>query len=85
MSSKSDSCTENLCVYAAGISVKVRARITRGDLTACHELLSSRGDGKSWQKSAEGIVSSSTELKAEHEVTDGDLNFDDRSRRRKKS
>jgi hypothetical protein len=29
-----------------------------GGLSACHELLSSRGDGKSWQKSAEGIVAS---------------------------
>ncbi len=25
ISSKSDTCTESLCVYAAGISVKVRA------------------------------------------------------------
>jgi RNA-directed DNA polymerase len=30
--------------------------ITRGDLSACLELLSSRGDGKSRQKSAEGIL-----------------------------
>ena len=30
--------------------------LPRGDLSACHVLPASRGDGKSWQKSAEGIV-----------------------------
>ena len=55
LSSKSDTCTESMVVYAAGISVKVGA-ITRGDLPICLVLPASQGAGMGWQKSAEGIV-----------------------------
>jgi len=55
ISSKPHTCTEDMDVDAAGISVKV-ARITLGDLPICHVLPSSRGDGMNRQKSADGIV-----------------------------
>ena len=42
----------------------MKVRITRGDLSIGLELLSSRGDRIDWQKSAEGIVNSATEVKA---------------------
>jgi hypothetical protein len=55
ISSKSYTCTESMDVDATGISVKVR-RITRGGLPTCLVLLTLRGVGKGWQKSADGIV-----------------------------
>jgi len=52
---KSKTYTEGYVVDVAGISVKA-VRITRGGLRTCYELLSSRGDEKSLEKSAEVIV-----------------------------
>lgn len=58
LSSKPNTCTEDVDVYAAGISVKV-ARLTLGDLSVCLVLPSLRDGGMNRQKSAEGIVGSS--------------------------
>ena len=57
ISSKPNTDTEHVDVYATVISVK-GVRITRGDLAGCQELGRSRGFPKIRQKSAEGIVSS---------------------------
>ena len=56
ISSKSNTCTESLYVYAAGISVKVGAHYPGRSATLLSELLPPRGDRKRLQKSAEGIV-----------------------------
>ena len=58
ISSKSDTCTESLCVNAADISVKVGAHYPGRSATLLYELLSLRSDGKKLQMSAEGIVGS---------------------------
>jgi hypothetical protein len=54
---------ESVDVDATVISVK-GMRITRGDLPICEEkkaeLATSRGGARDWQKSAEGIVGSSS-------------------------
>ncbi len=55
ISLKPDTCTEAAVVNAAGISVKV-ARLTLGGLPICLVLLTSRGVGMDWQKSAEAIL-----------------------------
>ena len=52
---KPGTCTERYDVYPTGISRKV-ARITLGDLFACHVLPASQGDGMGAQKSAEAVV-----------------------------
>jgi hypothetical protein len=64
ISSKPDSCTEPGYVDAAGISVKVGAHYPGRSADLPIWLPSSRDDGMGWQKSAEGIVGSPTELKA---------------------
>jgi len=58
--SKSNTCTESAEVDTAGISVKVSVHYPgrSQDLSSSLGLLSSRGDGKSLEKSAEGIVGS---------------------------
>ena len=56
ISSKSNTCTESLCVYAAGISVKVGAQYPGRSATLLMKLLPLKGDGMRLQKSAEGIV-----------------------------
>ena len=68
ISSKPDTCTEDVAVYAAGISVKV-ARLTLGGLPICHVLPSLRGGGMNRQKSAEGIVSSSDRAEGPNVIT----------------
>lgn len=76
ISPKPHTCTEDVVVYAAGISVKV-ARLTLGDLSVCLVLPSSRGDGMNRQKSAEGIVDPIRPgRRPEREVYDRSLNFD---------
>ena len=55
ISSKPDTCTESVGVYAAGISGKV-TRITLGGLMPCLWLLSLKGHGMGDQKSADAIV-----------------------------
>jgi hypothetical protein len=55
ISSKSNTCTESVGVYAAGISVKVSAHYP-GRSVHLRKLLCSEGYGKNEQKSAEGIV-----------------------------
>ena len=55
ISSKPDTCTESMDVYAAGISGKV-ARITRGDLSSCHVLPARYRVEMGEQKSAEAMV-----------------------------
>ncbi len=54
ISSKPDTCTESMDVYAAGISRRV-ARITRGGLFACHALSARQRVEMGEQKSAEAI------------------------------
>jgi RNA-directed DNA polymerase len=45
-------------------------RITLGGLSICHVLLTSRGAGMGWQKSAEAIgVGLTDRQRAEHEVS----------------
>lgn len=57
---KSDTCTESMEVYAAGISVKVIMSYPGRSvgLFRIAGLLSSRGDRMDWQKSADSIVGS---------------------------
>jgi hypothetical protein len=61
ISSKPDTYTESMDVYVAGISVKVDAHYPGRSqrLSRVAGLLSPRGDGKDFEKSAEGIVGSS--------------------------
>jgi hypothetical protein len=58
LSSKSNTCTESLCVDEAGKSVKVRAHYPGRSATSPNGYCSLKGDGKELQKSAEGIVGS---------------------------
>jgi hypothetical protein len=63
ISSKSDTCTEGMDVYAAGISVKVGAHYPgRSVCLPCAAVVERCRDGP--QKSAEGIAGLSTGLKA---------------------
>ena len=55
ISSKPQTCTEAVVVYAAGISVKV-TRLTLGGLLFCPWLRPSRGGRMGQQNSAEAIV-----------------------------
>jgi len=58
-------------------------RITLGGLPICLVLPAPRGVGTGRQKSAEAIrVGLTTRQRAEHEASDGSLDFDDDSRRR---
>ena len=60
---KSKTCTERVHVDAAGISVNAGAHYPGRSGILLQVLLSSRGDGKKCQKSAEGIVGCSTQPK----------------------
>ena len=64
LSSKPETCTEGMDVDAADISVKVCVHYPGRSVCLPNVLPPSRGDGRGMQKSAEGIVGSSTELKA---------------------
>ena len=64
ISSKSETCTEGMYVYAAGISVEVGAHYPGRPVYLLRELPLSRGGGKGRQESAEGILGLSTGLKA---------------------
>ena len=62
LSSKSYTCTEDMGVEAAGISVRWLC-LTLGGLPACLELITSKGVGMGWQKSAEAILVLHSEMK----------------------
>ena len=64
ISLKSNTCTEGVDVYTAGISGKVGAHYPGRSRRGPYVLLLSRGDGISGEKSAEGIVGSSAGPKA---------------------
>jgi len=58
-------------------------RITRGGLSACLVLPTSRDVGMGWQKSAEAIRAGSTvRQRAEHVAADRNQSFDDARKRR---
>jgi len=78
LSSRSNTCTESLYVDAASISVKVRGHYPGRSVRLVIELPASRGDGKSWQKSAEGIVAPFDRSEGPNvKKRTGDSNFDD--------
>lgn len=56
ISLKSETCPEGMCVYAAGISVKVGAHYPGRPQAMPRVLLSLRSDGKWAEESAEAIV-----------------------------
>jgi len=86
ISSRSNTCTESLYVYAAGISVKVGAHYPGRSATLLMKLPSLKGDGMRMQKSAEGIVVPFDRNEGPNvKKRTGDSNFDDQGRRRKKS
>ena len=72
INSKSDTCTESMEVYAAGINAKAGAPYPgrSAGLFLIEGLSSPRGDEKGWQKSAEAIVGASTAPKGRTGIQD---------------